>query len=47
MELAKACVRTCHVLRIAIEGVGVENLSGPSRRQAEDLGRCVNCVNSP
>ena len=47
MELAKDCVRTCHVLRNATEVVGVENLSDPSRKQAEELGRCVNCINLP
>jgi hypothetical protein len=42
VELAKCCTRACHVLKIATEGRGVESLSGPSKKQIEDLVRCVN-----
>ena len=42
MELAKDCVRVCHVLKSVIEGMDADNLSGPSKKRVEDLGRCVN-----
>ena len=42
VELAKCCTRACHVLKIATEGRGVESLSGPSKKQIEDLVRYVN-----
>ena len=42
VELANACVRTCHVLRDVTERRDVDNLSSPSRTRIEDLGRCVN-----
>ena len=40
-ELARDCVRTCHVLKTVTEGRDVDNLSGLSEKQIEDLGRCV------
>ena len=42
VELASACARTCHLLTDVTEGRDVDNLSGPGRRQIEDLGRCVS-----
>jgi len=42
VELAKDCARTCHVLKTVAGGSGVDDLSGPNRKQIEDLGRCVN-----
>ena len=45
MELARDCVRACHVLKTMTEGKDADNLSGLSQRRAEqieDLGRCVN-----
>ena len=42
MELANVCVRACHVLKTMTEGRGTENLSGPSKKGIEELGRCVN-----
>jgi len=42
VELAKTCVRACHVLKTATDGRDINDLSGPSRRQIEDLGRCVD-----
>jgi len=47
VELAKTCVRTCHVLKTATDGRDVDGLSGPNRRQIEDLGRYVDSANSP
>ena len=40
LELAKACVRVCHVLKAVTEREGEGSLSGPSTRRIEDLGRC-------
>lgn len=42
MELAKDCIRACHVLKKATEGTGVVDLSGPSRKRIEDLERCAD-----
>ena len=42
MELAKDCIRTCHVLKSVTEGSG----GGPDNRGVEDLGRCVNRTKS-
>lgn len=42
VELAKTCIRACHMLKAATEGRGVENLNGPSKKGIEDLGRYVN-----
>jgi hypothetical protein len=47
VELAKTCVGTCHVLRTMSDGGDIDGLSGPSRSQVEDLGRCVDPVRSP
>jgi len=47
VELAKPCARACRVLKTVTEGSGVDDLSGPSRKQIEDLGRCVNPANPP
>ena len=47
MELAKACVRACHVLKAVTDGRDVDNSSSPSRRQIEDLGRCVDPAQYP
>ena len=44
VELAKACVRACRVLKTATDGRDINDLSGPSRGQIEDLGRCVNLI---
>jgi len=46
-ELAKTCVRTCHVLKTATDRRDIDSLSGPSRRQIEDLGRCVDPAKPP
>jgi len=43
VELAKDCVRACHVLKSMKEGTDVDNVNGgPSEERLEDLGRCVN-----
>ena len=45
VELARDCVRACHVLKTMTEGRDADNLSGSSERRIEqigDLGRCVN-----
>jgi len=47
VELAKTCVRTCHVLRKVTDERDADSLSGPSRRQIEDLGRCVDSTQLP
>jgi len=47
VELAKTCVRTCHVLRTATDGRDVDGLSGPSIGQIEDLGRWVDSAQLP
>ena len=47
VELAKTCVRTCHVLKTVTDGRDIDGLSGPSRWQIEDLGRCVDPVRLP
>ena len=46
VELAEWCTRVCHVLKTATDGRSVDSLSDPSKKQAEDLGRCVDLVNS-
>jgi len=44
-ELAKDCIRTCHVLKSVTEGSDVDDLSGgPNEEGVEDLGRCVNQI---
>ena len=44
LELARACVRTCHVLIAATKGRDADGLSDASEKQIEDLGRCVKPV---
>jgi hypothetical protein len=46
VELAMCCARACHVLKTATEGKSVDGLSDPSKKQIENLGRCVDPVNS-
>lgn len=41
MELAKDCVRMCHVLKTVTEGKDGDDLNCPSSGQIEDLRRCV------
>jgi len=41
VEPAKTCAKTRHVLKVATEGRDMDNLSGPSRKQTNGLGRCV------
>ena len=40
VDMAKSCVRTCHVLKIMNEGRDMDDLSGPSK-QIEELERCA------
>jgi len=47
VELAKTCVRACHVLKTATDGRDIDDLSGPSRRKIDDLGRCVDSNPAP
>ena len=47
MELAKDCARTCHVLNTLADGRDANDLSGPSKKQIEDLGRCVRIQPNP
>lgn len=42
IELARACARTCYALKTVTEERVVLGLRGPSEKQIEDLGRCVN-----
>ena len=42
VELAKCCTRACHVLKTTTEGRSVDSLSDPSKKQIDDLGRCVD-----
>ena len=44
LELARACVRTCHVLIAVTKGRDANGLSDASEKQIEDLGRCVKPV---
>ena len=46
VELALCCARACHVLKTAPEGKSVDSLSDPSKKQIENLGRCVDPVSS-
>jgi hypothetical protein len=46
VELAKCCARACHVLMTATEGRSADNLSGPSKKRIEGLGRCVDPASS-
>ncbi|KAF9642586.1 kinase-like protein [Thelephora ganbajun] len=45
-ELAKLCIRTCHVLQTVTEGRDFDDLSGLIRRQIEDLGRNIHHIES-
>jgi len=49
VELAKTCVRTCHVLKAVTDGnnILIDGSSGPGRWQIEDLGKCVDPVRLP
>ena len=47
VELAKACVKAFHVLKTVTDGRDVDSSSSPSRRQIEDLGRCVDPAQPP
>ena len=42
VELTKTCSRACRTLMAT--GGGAESSSGPSKRQIEDLGRCVDPI---
>jgi hypothetical protein len=46
VELAKCCAGACHVLKTATEGRSVDSLSDSSKKQIEDLGRCVDPAKS-
>ena len=46
VELAKDCVRTCHVLKSVTEGKDANNFSGSDEKRIEDLERCVNPAQS-
>jgi len=41
VELAKYCVRACHVLRTATEGWGMDSLNGPTEEAIENLEKYV------
>ena len=47
VELAKTCVRTCHVLKTVTDGRDIDSLSDPSRRWIEDLGGYVDPAQLP
>jgi len=47
VELAKTCVRTCHVLKTVVDGRDIDSLSDPSKRQIEDLGGYVDPTQLP
>ena len=42
VELAEDCIRACNVLKRATDGMGVDDSSGPSRKQIEDIERCAD-----
>lgn len=42
VELVRVCVRACHLLKAVTEGRDVDNLSSPSKKGIEDLGRHVD-----
>jgi len=42
VELAKYCVRACHVLKAVTERRGVDGLSGPVKGAIESLGKYVD-----
>lgn len=46
VDLAKICVKTCHILKTLTEGGDVNDLSGPNKKQIEDLGRCADSAQS-
>jgi len=41
VELAKCCVRACHVLKTTTEGRGMDSLSGPVKKATESLEKYV------
>ena len=41
VELAKYCVRVCHVLRTATEGWGMDSLKRPTEEAIENLEKYV------
>ena len=41
VELAKYCVRACHVLKTATEGRVMDNLNGPTQEAIEGLEKYV------
>jgi len=47
VELVKTCAKACHVLKTTSDGKDIESLSDSSRRQIEDLGRCVDPIKPP
>ncbi|KAF9643932.1 kinase-like protein [Thelephora ganbajun] len=46
VELAKLCVRTCHILQAVTEGRDFDNLSGHIRQQVEDLEGTIRHIES-
>ena len=42
VELAKYCVKMCHMLKGVTQGMDANRLSGPSEKVIEDFGRYVN-----
>ena len=41
VELAKYCVRACHVLKTVTEGRGMDGLSGPAKKAVESLEKYI------
>ncbi|KAF9642627.1 hypothetical protein BDM02DRAFT_2008189 [Thelephora ganbajun] len=46
VELAKLCVKACHVLQAVTEGRDFDDLSGHIRQQIEDLERTIRHIES-
>ena len=46
VELAKDCVRACHILNTVTEDSDVDNLGDLNNEWIEDLRRCVNLAQS-
>lgn len=44
VDLARICVKTCHVLKMLTDGRDVDELSGPDEKQIEVLERCADPV---
>ena len=42
MEIVNTCLRAYDVLKRVTEAKAVDSSSGPTRKQIQDLGRCVN-----